>query len=123
MAKNKTQSERRLNKRSKAQELELSIEGNSYATTNLSIGGSMVEGYDGALSAGALLSVKGIGSSGGKLTKVDIRARVNRANPEARQLALTFLELDTGAYEILQNFMAIRIQGLKPPKKPEPDSD
>ncbi len=118
-AKNKTQTERRRHKRAKTSALVLAIGGREYSTTNLSIGGSLVEGYDGPLTAGALLSVDGIGSSGEKLTKVEIRARVNRADPEARQLALTFLELDTGAYEILQNAMAKRIEGLKPP----PDSD
>ncbi len=114
MARNKTLTERRRHKRAKTQALVIAIAGREYSTANLSIGGSLVEGYDGPLTAGALFIVDGIGSSGGKLTKVDIRARVNRADHEARRLAVTFLELDSGAYEILQDAMAKRIEGLKP---------
>lgn len=121
MAKNKTQPERRRHKRAKTQALVIAINGREYSTANLSIGGSLVEGYDGPLTAGALFSVEGIGSSGEKLTKVEIRARVNRADHEARQLAVTFLDLDSGAYEILLDAMAKRIEGLSRPRTPIKD--
>jgi len=84
----------------------LSIDGKAYGTTNLSVSGSMIEGYKGSLAAGSLFSVYGIGQSAKNLSKVDIRARVNRADPKTKQLELTFMELDTGAYDILQNAMA-----------------
>jgi len=114
VAKKKPEQERRRHKRSKAPDIALGIDGKPYATSNLSIGGSMVNDYDGPLSAGALITVTGLGPAGEKMTKVEIRARVIRADIEAGQLALTFLELDTAAYEILQDVMAKSIEGLKP---------
>lgn len=114
MATKKTEKERRRHKRSKTPEIALSIDGKKYPTRNLSIGGSSISGYDGPLSAGALFTVAGIGPVGGKVTTVKIRARVNRADAGAGQLALTFLELDTSAYKILQDAMAKSIEGLEP---------
>ena len=121
MATKKTEKERRRHKRAKNPEIALSIDGKQYPTHNLSIGGSLISGYDGLLSAGALLSVTGLGSAGGKVTTVEIRARVNRSDAGAGQLALTFLELDAPAYEILQDVMAKRIEGLEPTVKPDPE--
>ena len=120
MATKKTEKERRRHKRSKIPEIALSIDGKQYPTHNLSIGGSLIRGYEGLLSAGALLSVTGLGPTGGKVTTVEIRARVNRADADAGQLALTFLELDPPAYEILQDVMAKKIEGLEPTVKPDP---
>ena len=83
----------------------------------------MIRGYGGPLSAGALLSVTGLGPTGGKVTAVEIRARVNRADAEAGQLALTFLDLDTPAYEFLRDVMAKKIEGLEPTVKPDPATE
>ncbi len=118
--KEKTEKERRRHKRSKPSKIVLSINGKKYPTHNLSIGGSLISGYDGPLSAGALFTVAGIGPVGGKVTAVKIRARVNRAAAGTGQLALTFLEIDTPAYEILQDVMAKKIEGLEPTVKPDP---
>ncbi len=112
--KEKTEKERRRHERSKISKIALSIDGKQYPTRNLSIGGSLISDYDGPLSAGALFAVSGIGPTGGEVTAVDIRARVNRADADAGQLALTFLELDIPAYEILQDAMAKSIEGLEP---------
>ncbi len=117
--KEKIEKERRRHKRSKTLEIVLGIDGKQYPTHNLSIGGSLIGGYDGPLSAGALFTVTGIGPEGGEMTAVEIRARVNRAG--AGNLALTFLELDTSAYEILQDVMAKSIERLEPTVKPDPD--
>ena len=48
------------------------------------------------------------------MKKATIRARVNRAEPASAQLALNFHDLDARAYEILQNAMAEKLEGLKP---------
>ena len=63
----------------------------------------------------------GPGPTGAKVTTAEIRARVNRADAGAGQLALTltFLELDPSACEILQNAMAKRIEGPEPTVKPD----
>ncbi|MBC8338738.1 MAG: PilZ domain-containing protein [Alphaproteobacteria bacterium] len=111
--------ERRLHKRSKTPTINLTIDGMSYRTSNLSIGGSLVEGYEGLLSAGSLLTITALVDTDGTLSDVEIRCRVIRGEPEAKRMAVTFLELDATAYDILQNAMAKRIEGLtlSEPKK------
>ena len=118
MAKGKPEKERRQHKRSKTKALAVAFEGQSCDTYDLSIGGTMITGYDGPLSAGSLLSVTGIGPSGGKMTDVKIRARVNRTGPGPGEVALTFLDLDERAYGILQDYMASRVLGLESPEAP-----
>lgn len=120
MAKGKPAKEHRQHKRSKTKALAVAFEGQSCDTHDLSIGGTLITGYDGPLSAGSLLSVTGIGPSGGKMTEVYIRARVNRAGPGPGELALTFLDLDERAYGILQDYMASRVEGLEAPEAEEP---
>ncbi len=56
--KEKTEKERRRHKRSKTPEIALSIDGKQSPTRNRSVGGSLISGYDGLLSAGALLSLR-----------------------------------------------------------------
>lgn len=120
MAKGKPTEERRHHKRLKSRDVAIKIAGKKYHAANLSIGGTLIGGYDGSLSAGALLTVTGIGPVGGRMKKVTIRARVNRAEPESAQLALSFHDLDGRAYEILQNAMAEKLEGMKPPEEPDP---
>jgi hypothetical protein len=112
VTKEKPKKERRRHKRSRAQSITLTIDGKDYPTGNLSIGGTLVEKYTGPLSAGALLTISGIKDTDGTKAEVEIRSRVIRADPDAKQMALTFLELDEAAYEMLQNHMAKRIEGL-----------
>ena len=47
---------------------------------------------------------------------VKIKARVSRAGPEAGDLALAFLDLDSQAYKILLDIMAKKVEGLEPPE-------
>lgn len=82
MAKGKPTEERRHHKRLKSRDVAIKIAGKKYHAANLSIGGTLIGSYDGSLSAGALLTVTGIGTAGGRMKKVTIRARVNRAEPE-----------------------------------------
>ncbi len=127
MAKKKTktgpkpETERRRHKRSKPNKIALSIGGKQYPTRNLSIGGSLISDYEGPLSAGSMFTLTGIGPEGGEMTSVEVSTRVNRA--EGSQLALTFLELDTPAYEILQAVMAEKIEGLEMTVKSDPVSE
>ena len=104
--------ERRRHKRSKTPTITLTIDGKAYGTSNLSIGGSLVEDYSGPLSAGSLLTITALADTDGTTSDVDIRCRVSRSEPDAKRMAITFLELDATAYEILQNAMAKRIEGL-----------
>ncbi len=121
MSKNKSVKERRRQKRAKSSDISVTINGKTYPTQNLSIGGTLIAGYQGPLSAGALLEISEIKPSGGKPLAVEIKARVSRAGPEAGDLALAFLDLDSPAYKILLDIMAKKIEGLEPPESPAPE--
>ena len=107
-------------KRSNTKVLAVAFKSQSLNTHDLSIGGTLITGYDDPLSAGSLLSVTEIGPSGAKMTEVNIRARVNRAGPGPSELALTFLDLDERAYGILQDHMASRVEELEAPETEAP---
>ncbi|MFQ5764149.1 MAG: PilZ domain-containing protein [Rhodospirillales bacterium] len=111
MAKGKSAKERRRHSRAKTPEIIVAIDDGQFGADNLSLGGVLVENYDGPLTTGAPLTITGIGPSESTMAPVAIRARVNRADPGARQLALTFLNLDASAYEILQVAMARKAEG------------
>ena len=113
MAKEKPAKERREYKRTKNADTAVSFDGGKYSTRNLSIGGALIDGYDGPLSAGSLFYITGIGPAGGNQSKVMIHARINRVLPETGQIALQFLSLDDTAYDILLNIMAGRIDKLE----------
>ena len=114
MSKKKSVKERRRQKRAKLSEISVAIDGESYPTQNLSIGGTLISGYQGSLSAGALLEISEIKPSGAKPMAVEIKARVSRAGPEAGDLALAFLDLDSQAYKILLDIMGKKVEGLEP---------
>ena len=116
MSKNKSGKERRRQKRAKSPDISVTIEGKTFSTQNLSIGGTLISGYQGPLSGGAVLEISEIKPSGGKPLTVQIKARVSRAGPEAGDLALAFLDLDSPAYKILLDIMAKKIEGLESPE-------
>ena len=112
--------EPRQHKRSNTKILAVPFKCQSLDTHDLCIGGTLITGYDDPLSAGSLLSVTGVGPSGGKMTEVNICARVNRAGLGPSELALTFLDLDEWAYGILQGHMTSRVEGLEAPEARAP---
>ena len=75
----------------------------------------MIDGYDGQLSAGSLLTITKIGSIREDMTAVDIRARVIRADSAAGHLAVQILEIDTPAYSVFQELMMKRLKLIKTP--------
>jgi hypothetical protein len=105
--------ERRRHERFTAPAVILAFNGGSYATESWSLGGFVVDGYQGKLSAGALISVEGIGTSGSEMTSIEARARVVRIDREERRLVVSFLDLDGRAYSVLQDLMAERMRLLE----------
>jgi len=93
--------------------ISVSFEGTSYSAVNWSLGGMLIEGYRGDLTSGALFNIIQIGSEGGRMTPVEIRARIVRVDPDTHQLVVSFLDIDNNAYRLLQNFMAQRMVSLK----------
>ncbi|TCS64092.1 PilZ domain-containing protein [Varunaivibrio sulfuroxidans] len=89
------------------------IDGETYRTVNWSMGGMLIDGYGGRLTAGALFSVDAIGNDEKSLLSVHIRARVvrceaDKVQPNKRHLAITYLDLDDSAYTLLGDVLRAR---------------
>ena len=87
--------------------LSLTFEGLTYNTVNWSLGGCLIEGYKGDFSAGSLINLTTI-RQGARMATVDVRARVIRVRPEARQLVIGFLDVDVRAFRFLRDCMTLR---------------
>ena len=118
-ARRKPDKERRQFDRAAAHAIVIVIDDKSYPTKDLSVGGALIDGYDGPLTSGALFTVTGIGPRK-DVTPVNVRARVNRMESAARRLALTFLDVDAKAYDILRAARDARQRGLALPAEPDP---
>ncbi len=93
--------------------IRLKIGSKTYRSINWSPGGVLIEGFQGGLSAGSLLSITAIGLSRGVMTPVKVGTRVIRADDEAGILAIQMLEIDHSAYAILQKLLVRKMQVLK----------
>ncbi len=91
----------------------VTFEGATYSAVNWSLGGFLIEGYEGKLTSGALFNVIEIGTDDGKMNPVEIRARVVRVDPAIKQLVVSFLDIDDTAFGLLQGYMAQRMVGLR----------
>lgn len=114
----KPDKERRQYDRAAAHATVIVIDGKSFLTKDLSVGGALLDDYDGPLSPGALFTVTGIGPKN-DITPVNVRARVNRMEGAAR-LALTFLDLDAKAFDILRAARDARQRDLSLSAEPDP---
>ena len=94
--------------------LVVKVDGKTYNTINWSMGGFLIEGYEGALSTGALLTVAALGTNVKDLTDVCIRARVVRSDPEKGYIAVNFLGLDSSAFSLLRTFTDIKSNARSP---------
>ena len=103
---------RRLLERQSDPAIKLKIAGKTYVCVNWSLGGFLIEGYEGGMTTGSLLSIEGMGAATAKnMTKVAVSARVIRADSEAGNLALNILDIDSPAYNLLQEQMAKKNTG------------
>ncbi len=105
--------ERRRHKRFTAPAVTLAFNGGRHTTENWSIGGFVIDGYQGSLSAGALLVIEGICMPDGEMTLIEARARVVRMDRNERRLVVSFLDLDGRAYSVLQDLMAERMRFMQ----------
>ena len=105
--------ERRRYQRVTAPAITVQVDGALYQTLDWSMGGFMIEGYQGRLSPGALFILGRIAALDGTLASVRVRARVVRADAERQRLMVGFLALDNVAYAILSDHMAERRRFLK----------
>ena len=107
--------EKRLHKRVADPGMSLKIGETPYRSINWSMGGILVDDYDGKLSTGSLLTITEIGPLDEEMTAVNIRARVVRADSAAGNLAVQILELDSPAYGVFQELMSQRLKVVKSP--------
>ena len=105
--------ERRRYERVTAPAITVQLDDALYQTHDWSMGGLMIEGYQGRLSPGALFILRRIAALDGTLAAVKVRARVVRADPERQRLMVGFLAVDAEAYAILSDHMAARMRFLK----------
>lgn len=105
--------ERRRHERFTVPAVTLAFHGNRHTTENWSIGGFVIDGYQGALSAGALLVVEGICMPDGTMTAIEARARVVRMDRDEGRLVVSFLDLDGRAYAVLRDLMAERMRVIQ----------
>lgn len=105
--------ERRRHQRVTAPAITIQLDDELYQTLDWSMGGFMIEGYQGRLSPGALFILGRIAALDGALAVVKIRARVVRADAERQRLMVGFLAVDEQAYTILRDHMAARMRFLK----------
>ncbi len=105
--------DRRRHERLTTPRLTVAFDGRTYETDSWSLGGFMIEGYDGRLTPGALFIIDGIGAGAAGLSPVSVRSRVVRAEPEHRRLMVAFLDVDHRAYGLLKHFMSERTRALK----------
>lgn len=90
---------RRKHPRAERMCLSVRLQGESFEVTNWSMGGFLLENYQGHLSTGALIRVVGLGCRDGKVLDVDLPARVVRTDENT--VAVSYLGLDTNAYHFL----------------------
>ncbi|NQU59122.1 MAG: hypothetical protein HQ513_17970 [Rhodospirillales bacterium] len=93
--------------------IRLKIGSKIYSTVNWSLGGVLIDGYEGDLSTGSLMSIKEIGLARGVMTEVNVRARVIRADEGASILAIQMLEIDQSAYTIMQKLLVKKMLVIK----------
>ncbi len=110
--------EQRRHERTGVPVITVTVDDALYEAVNWSFGGFLIKGYEGNLSPGSLFDIKEIGTVGRKMNAVNVRARVTRANPDDKELVVTFLDLDGRAYKLLHDFMTERIRILKEKQGP-----
>lgn len=110
---NYNREERRRHARQEETALTIAFDGASYVIRSWSLGGFMVEDYEGRLSPGALFTVESVGGADGEMWPVAIRSRVVRADAFSRRLMVSFLDIDDRGYHVLQTLMAERMRALR----------
>jgi hypothetical protein len=96
--------DRRVHSRITRVELVVRFAGQTYKTANWSMGGFLLDDYDGMLSTGSLVTVEGLGCSSCEMHTVQLPARVVRSG--ASVVAVNYLGLDAEAYAFLQRAMS-----------------
>ncbi len=97
--------------------IEIVLEGEVYTVIDWSLGGFLVEGYPGKLSAGEEILIEIQINFDGAEYHHAARAEVTRTDPCVGQLAANFLALDNSTIATLEGWMTGRLRRKAPHNK------
>lgn len=101
--------DRRRDQRSSDRVITLELEGQFYSTLDWSLGGFLIEGYEGALEPGNSAAVSIILEDGSDTIEQSATAsiiRIVQSDLELRQLAAKFDDLSDDAFGLLENWQS-----------------
>jgi hypothetical protein len=104
--------ERRRNRRSALPQIEIEIDGESYPTINWSLGGFLVEPYDGKRKTGDKLTVTIVVKVNKLEFRHQIKAKVARRSRVDGQLAAHFKSISPEAIDTLDGLITGRLRRL-----------
>ncbi len=90
--------------------IQIEIEGETYTAVDWSLGGFLIEGYAGGLSAGEEIMIAIQVSTGGVSFNHAARAEVVRINPHGNQLAANFVGLESATLSTLEGWLTGRLR-------------
>ena len=93
--------ERRTHERLGEPTLTVHLDGTTYETSDWSLGGMCIRGYDGFRPLMAVVKIGAMGQRGRASREVDVHARVVRLDDQRGSLSLSFLVLDQLASKML----------------------
>lgn len=105
--------ERRRHPRLTTPEMEVILDGKPHLTLNWSMGGMVLEGYEGRRATGALLTIERIRSLAGDMTPVRVHGRVLRNDVHSKRLVISLLHMDGAGHDLLMSFMEERVRRLR----------
>lgn len=101
---------RRRDKRVEVWPILVELEGKVYPTIDWSLGGFLIEGYDGARRRGEEITVGILVKAGTAELSHVVRAEVVRRNVTTGQLAANFIMLDNATVDTLEGWMTGRLR-------------
>ena len=104
--------ERRRNRRSALPQIEIEIDGTGYLTRNWSLGGFLVEPYDGKRKTGDKLTVTIVVKVNDREFRHRVRAKVARRSRVEGQLAALFKGVPPEAVDTLDGLITGRLRRL-----------
>ena len=101
---------RRRDKRVDTWPILIELEGKMYATVDWSLGGFLIDGYDGKRRRGEEITVGILVKAGQSELSHVARAEIVRRNFETGQLAANFMLLDNATLDTLEGWMTGRLR-------------
>lgn len=101
---------RRRDKRMETWPILIELEGKVYPTVDWSLGGFLIEGYDGRRRRGEEITVGILVKAGGAELSHVVRAEIVRRSVEAGRLAANFILLDNDTLDTLEGWMTGRLR-------------